>query len=206
VQFLPQLFLRPSFFLVALNLVISGGFVRGAETARDPAKPVQLGTVVVTTIWTTIKLRPIYRDFPGGARINRLRIEEVRKKSPAERAGLTAGMEVLAINGVTVQGITEDELNKLCLGPFSEDFLTLKVINVRPGLASPPYAIRVPLPKPPPMAISVRVDFGETPGKSPSVVSEVNPADSVAVDAMAPTEETSEPAEPASAEKSPGLG
>jgi protein TonB len=89
----------------------------------------------------------------------------VRARSFAERAGVIPGWEVLSINGVTIAGLSEEELDRVWKGPFFGDVLELRVAPIRPGLAMQSKLIRIPLKKEPPVSVtfSFKVEPADTP-------------------------------------------
>jgi hypothetical protein len=153
-------------------------WVSAADRAPVNAEPLKMEPMLVSTIHTSIKLRPILRETVAGGRqvIGMLRVEDVRRKSAAERAGLIPGYEVISINGVTVKGLDEVELDKLWRGPFLDDELVLRVSAIRPGLAPQPYTIRIPLKKDPPIERTFTIQIGgqETPAAEKSAQAEKN--------------------------------
>jgi predicted metalloprotease with PDZ domain len=52
-----------------------------------------------------------------------LRVESVREKSAAARAGLEKGMEIVAIQGVTLNGLTEEEYQQVMRTPVYDVFV-----------------------------------------------------------------------------------
>jgi predicted metalloprotease with PDZ domain len=121
-----------------------------AKATSAAEEPAQLKPVAVSTVFVSIRLRPFYRDSATGPRLSRLMIEEVRGKSLAERAGLVAGMELLTIQGTSVAGLRDVDLEKLCESPVMGETLVLKVAEEPKihGSIIIPREIRVPLAKP----------------------------------------------------------
>jgi membrane-associated protease RseP (regulator of RpoE activity) len=154
---------------MSLALMSAGLGLRAAKAAPVNTEPLQMEPVLVSTIYTSIKLRPVLRESALGGRqvIALLRIEQVRRKSPAERAGLLPGYEVLAINGVDVKGLDEAALDKLWRGPFFDDLLVLRVAPIRPGRSSPAHDVRIPLKKEPPITLELSFRLGAE-GSPPS--------------------------------------
>jgi hypothetical protein len=144
------------FLLVSLGMGLLENATLRAEDAKaappaSPAEePAQLKPVAVSTVFVSIRLRPFYRDSGTGPRLSRLMIEEVRTKSLAERAGLLAGMELLAVQGTPVTGLRDVDLEKLCEMPVNGDTLVLRIADppVVHGSVVIPRTIRVPLAKP----------------------------------------------------------
>jgi len=142
-------------FAVACSLAVT------TSRAGEDTKVIQMEPVLVEEIPTSIKLRPRI-DYMGssGPRLVSLRVEEVRKDSAAEQAGLKAGMEILAINGVWVRGRDPATLDPLWKGPFRDDVLVLKVVVAQRGFHPRPVDIRIPLKKPPPRTSEISIQIG----------------------------------------------
>lgn len=152
---------RLSLVATRAAFAVACGLAVGASRAVEDAKVVQMEPVLVEEIPISIKLRPRvdYMDN-WGPRLISLRVEEVRKNSAAQRAGLKAGMEILAINGVWVRGRDFATLDSLWKGPFPDDVLVLKVMVPQRGFHPRPVDIRIPLKKPPPRTSEISIQIG----------------------------------------------
>lgn len=95
----------------------------GAWAAATEPPPVQLEPVRVAAIWANAVVRVVYQRSDDGPRISVLRVESVREKSAAARAGLEKGMEIVAIQGVTLNGLTEEEYQQVMRTPVYEGFV-----------------------------------------------------------------------------------
>jgi predicted metalloprotease with PDZ domain len=143
------------FLLVSLgsvwleNTTLQAAEEKAAPTAPAAEETAQLKPVAVSTVFVSIRLRPFYRDSATGPRVSRLMIEEVRARSLADRAGVQAGMELLAVQGTAVTGLRDVDLEKLCESPVVGDTLVLKVAEQPKihGSVVIPREIRVPLAK-----------------------------------------------------------
>jgi C-terminal processing protease CtpA/Prc len=128
---------------------------RPASAARQPELVAQMAPVYVTAIASNMKVTMRYKAIALGDRqLFSLRIEEVRKKSAAERAGLTRGMEIVEIEGVPLDGLYDEEFEKLMRRQLG-DYLTLKVTTVRRYFSTKPFAVRITLPQSSPMVSTV---------------------------------------------------
>jgi hypothetical protein len=139
----------PATVLGLLLFVAAMPGLRSQQAESTPAKdePVLMEPVTVEEIRTSITMRVFFHDSPNGPRVTLLRIDDVRKKSAAERVGLVAGLEVLAINGVDVVGLDQEKLDRLWRGPFSDPFIVMKVapMPLHSGFATTAYDITIPL-------------------------------------------------------------
>lgn len=152
---------KPATALGLLLFVVATPGLSAQKTESTPANdaPVLMDPVTVEEIRTSITLREHWCETADGPRVVALRIDDVRKKSAAERVGLVAGLEVLAINGVNVVGLDQTALDKLVRGPFHESFLVMKVApkplhtDYQPvqGWPTAAYDVTIPLKKPPPV-------------------------------------------------------
>lgn len=152
---------RLSLVAICAAFAVACGLAVAASRAAEEAKVVQMEPVLVEEIPISIKLRPRV-DYlsSSGPRLVSLRVEEVRKDSAAERAGLKAGMEILAINGVWVRGRDFATLDPLWKGPFRDDVLVLKVMVAQRGFHPRPIDIRIPIKKPPPRTSEISIQIG----------------------------------------------
>jgi hypothetical protein len=144
----------PATALGLLLFVVATPWLRSQKTDSAPANgaPVVMEPFSVEEIRINLTLRVFFRETPDGPRVASLRIDDVRKKSAAERVGLVAGLEVLAINGVNVVGLDQAALDKLWRGPFHEPFFVLRVapMPLHSGFVTAAYDVTVPLKQPPP--------------------------------------------------------
>ena len=95
----------------------------GAWAAETGPSPTQLEPVRVASIWANAVVRVVYQRADDGPRISVLRVESVREKSAAARAGLEKGMEIVAIQGVTLNGLTEEEYQQVMRTPVYDVFV-----------------------------------------------------------------------------------
>jgi C-terminal processing protease CtpA/Prc len=102
------------------------GLVAGALGAAEPAAPVQMEPVRVAAIWANAEVRIVYQRSTEDPRISYLRVEAVREKSAAARAGLEKGMEIVAIQGVALSGLTDEDYHRVMRAPVM-DALVLRV-------------------------------------------------------------------------------
>ncbi len=90
----------------------------------DP--PLRLQPARVAAIWSNAVVRIVYLPDSDDWRISKLVVESVREKSAAARAGLEKGMEIVAIQGTALSGLTENEYQRVMQTPVS-DVLVLGV-------------------------------------------------------------------------------
>lgn len=98
----------------------------GEIVAAESGAPVQLEPVRVAAIWASAEVRMVYQRSNDDPRISFLRVESVREKSAAARAGLEKGMEIVAIQGVALHGLSEEDYQRVMRTPVAET-LTLRV-------------------------------------------------------------------------------
>ena len=81
------------------------------------------------------------------ATLVRVIVEEVRSGSRAARAGIEKGMQIVAIEGVPIRGLTEKDFNKVMARELT-DSLTLTVRR-RNGFRS--FKVEIPVGQPVPL-------------------------------------------------------
>jgi poly(3-hydroxybutyrate) depolymerase len=130
----------------------AGGPAAAVDETAAPAlllpavsEAVMLPALRVSAVLASVELRPFYQPNAGTETptISFLRVETVRANSAAGRAGLSTGMEILAIQGVRVRGLTELDLNRLMALPAGEQI----VLSVREPPSARERDIRVALKK-----------------------------------------------------------
>lgn len=99
---------------------------KGPPPATEKEPPVKMEPMRVAAIWANAEVRIIYQRSSDGPRISMLRVESVRPKSAAARAGLEKGMEIVALQGVALDGLTEEEFQHAMRTPVI-DVLVLRV-------------------------------------------------------------------------------
>lgn len=128
------------FFLVWL----SGGFAAAAEPV------VELPAFHVSESLAHVVVSPFYergrREADG--RVLHLVVQDVRAGSLAAKAGLARGMEIHALQGVPLQGLTDAEVRDVMARPVTGDF----VLRVKRPLGFRPFDLVIPLPRPGPAA------------------------------------------------------
>jgi dienelactone hydrolase len=73
-----------------------------------------------------------------------LRVEKIRQETTAARAGIVPGMEIMAIQGIRVRGLSEEELNDI----MQQTIKTEIILIVREPPRRGEWEIRIPLRKP----------------------------------------------------------
>jgi S1-C subfamily serine protease len=107
-------------------LWLAGCLIAGVLGATEPSAPVQLEPVRVAAIWSNAEVRIVYQRSTDDPPIAYLRVEAVREKSAAARAGWEKGMEIVAIQGVALSGLTDEDYQRVMRAPV-RDALVLKV-------------------------------------------------------------------------------
>jgi predicted esterase len=112
-------------------------------TVAEPA--IVLPTMRVGAALANVELRLFYLPNVAGATqsLSFLSVETVRPNSLAAAAGLEERMEVTAIQGVHIRGLTEEDLNKIMAQPVKTEI----VITARKTRSSTEKEIRIPLRK-----------------------------------------------------------
>jgi S1-C subfamily serine protease len=105
------------------SVVVACWWGATAVWCAENEPPVTLEPVRVGAIWSNAVVRVIYLRSSDGPRISVLRVESVREKSAAARAGLEKGMEIVAIQGVALNGLTEEEYQHVMRTPVFDVFV-----------------------------------------------------------------------------------
>lgn len=127
----------------AAALIFVGAWSAAAGWCAESEPPVTLEPVRVAAIWSNAVVRVIYLRSSDGPRISMLRVESVREKSAAARAGLEKGMEIVAIQGVALNGLTEEEYQHVMRTPVFDVF----VLRVRREGRVRTEELRIPIAK-----------------------------------------------------------
>jgi C-terminal processing protease CtpA/Prc len=109
-----------------LYLLLCCSMSLAVAAAEKDEPPVQLEPVRVAAIWSNAVVRIEYLPDSEDWRIAKLLVESVREKSAAARAGLEKGMEIVAIQGIALSGITEQAYQRVMRMPV-DDVLVLSV-------------------------------------------------------------------------------
>jgi S1-C subfamily serine protease len=107
-------------------LWLAACFIAGMLRAAEPSVPVPMEPVNVAAIWSNAEERIFYQRSTDDPRISYLRVEAVREKSAAARAGWEKGTEIVAIQGVALGGLTDEDYRRVMRAPVI-DALVLKV-------------------------------------------------------------------------------
>ena len=107
-------------------LWLAGCLIAGVLGATEPSVPVPMEPVNVAAIWSNAEERIFYQRSTDDPPIAYLRVEAVREKSAAARAGWEKGMEIVAIQGVALGGLTDEDYQRVMHAPVM-DALVLKV-------------------------------------------------------------------------------
>jgi membrane-associated protease RseP (regulator of RpoE activity) len=110
---------------------------------------VQLPAMRVSAGLANIELRLFYlpnAGFDTTKPLSFLRVETVRRNSLAARAGVVEGMEIVAIQGSRIRGMTDADLNELMMRPAKNEI----VFVAREYSNGPEREIHLPLPQKPP--------------------------------------------------------
>jgi membrane-associated protease RseP (regulator of RpoE activity) len=124
-------------------LILVGGWSATGAWGAEHGPPVTLEPVRVAAIWSNAVVRVIYQRSSDGPRISMLRVESVREKSAAARAGLEKGMEIVAIQGVALNGLTEEDYHHVMRTPVFDAF----VLRVRREGRARTEDLRIPITK-----------------------------------------------------------
>jgi len=116
--------------------------VAGAPAAEKDG-PVRMAPMRVHAIWSSAVVRLVMLQSNDGPRISMLKVESVRDNSAASRAGLAKGMEIVAIQGVALTGLTEEEYQRVMITPVTDVFL----LRVRREGRVRTEELRIPLAK-----------------------------------------------------------
>lgn len=107
----------------AVGVLLAAWLGSAGAWAAEAGPPVKLEPVRVASIWANAVVRVVYQRSDDDPRISVLRVESVREKSAAARAGLEKGMEIVAIQGVTLNGLTEEEYQQVMRAPVYDVFV-----------------------------------------------------------------------------------
>lgn len=126
--------------LSALPSALSGA---AAPPASEP--PIMMSAMSVMESVMKINVTTTYYRFPiGGEFATSMLVSEVRTPSFAYDAGVRKGMEIVAINGTKISGLSQGEITAL-LGSPKQDAV---VLLIRGGGKKKPGEIRIPLKSP----------------------------------------------------------
>lgn len=114
----------------------------------EMGQPVQMDRFVVAATLASVVVRTNYEMRNSDeATLVRVIVEEVRSGSRAARAGIEKGMQIVAIEGVPIRGLTEKDFNKVMARELT-DSLTLTVRR-RNGFRS--FKVEIPVGQPVPL-------------------------------------------------------
>lgn len=88
-----------------------------------------------------VKVRIVYRSTFLGAFVSKMYAGDVKTPSIAQRAGLRGGMEIVAIQGQPVAGLSQIQIEQILSQPVQDEVVLL----VRPSPKKDPEEIRVPV-------------------------------------------------------------
>ena len=110
---------------------------------EPPQTTMELPAMRVSAVLASVQLRLFYLPKAGGEAesLSFLKVEQVRAKSAAARAGIERGMEITAIQGKRVRGWTEAELNDAMAELVRNEF----VLTVRGSAGEKGREVRVAL-------------------------------------------------------------
>ncbi len=126
--------------LAALALALAGPL---GSRGDEPQAPVMLPAFNVVESVLSVNVRTEFRQTFFGAFVTRMFVGEVKTPSVAQRAGLKKGMEIVAIQGKPVAGLSESDLSRLLVQPGLEEVVLL----VRPSWLKEPREYRLPVGK-----------------------------------------------------------
>lgn len=109
--------------ILSASVIVACGWSATGAWSAESEPPVTLEPVRVAAIWSNAVVRVIYQRSSDGPRISVLRVESAREKSAAARAGLEKGMEIVAIQGVALNGLTEEEYQHVMRTPVYDVFV-----------------------------------------------------------------------------------
>lgn len=147
----PLLTVRPA--LACLLFLACSTMVRAQAVAPEVPRlivgqPVQMEKFVVAATLASLVVRTNYEVRNNEeATLVRVVVEEVRAGSRAARAGMERGMQILAIEGVPIRGLTEKDFNEVMEREITGS-LTLTVRR-RSGFRS--LKIEIPVGEPVPL-------------------------------------------------------
>ncbi|MCX6955539.1 MAG: PDZ domain-containing protein [Verrucomicrobia bacterium] len=107
----------------ATSLLLACWLGAGVALTAERDGTVNMEPVRVSSIWTNAVVRVVMQQSNDGPRISVLRVESVRENSAAARAGLAKGMEIVAIQGVALAGLTEEEYQRVMITPVVDVFV-----------------------------------------------------------------------------------
>ena len=117
------------------------------------APAVVLPTMRISASLANVELRMYYLPNSGGgtARLAFLGVETVRPGSTAAEAGLREKMEVTAIQGIRIRGLTDADLEKTMQLPVTTEI----IVTVRESQNADERDLHIPVQKPPVKVTSV---------------------------------------------------
>ena len=107
----------------------------------DSASPVLLPPFNVIESVLKVKVVTEYQKTHLGAFVTRMIVDEVKTPSLAQRAGLKKGMEIVAIQGHFVAGLSQAEVDQLLVQSARDSVVLL----VRRSWLKQPEEIRLPV-------------------------------------------------------------
>ena len=125
--------------LLAAGLVLAAALAGPVAGLRAEDAPVKMAPFAVSTGLMNIEVKIGFRSDYSGQWVDNIKIRRVKSPSNAQRAGLTKGMEVLAIQGQPVHGLTQPELSRVLRQEVEKEV----VLVVRDSAAAPQREIRV---------------------------------------------------------------
>lgn len=136
---------EPSFAWLRGDARFKAALEKVQSASADPA--IVLPTVRVAAALANVELRLFYLPNAGGAAqsLSFLAVETVRANSTAALAGVKEGMELTAIQGIRIRGLSEDELNKTMALPVKNEI----VVVAREPHGGVEHEIHIPLRRPP---------------------------------------------------------
>lgn len=129
-----------------VNVADDAGFKELIARLKHPAESVmEMPVLRVFAVLASVELRVFSQPNVESAdrSLSFLRVEKVRPDSPAARAGIAPGMEIVAIQGVKVRGLAEDELDRVMQQPVQKEI----VLVVREPPRRGEWEIRIPVTK-----------------------------------------------------------
>ena len=111
-----------------------------------------LPTMRISASLANVELRLYYLPSTGGGtpRLAFLGVETVRPNTLAAQAGIKEGMEVTAIQGVRIRGLTDSELAKMMRLPVTGEI----IITVRESQNADERELHLPVVKPAPVKVN----------------------------------------------------
>lgn len=137
---------EPAFAKLRTDPKFLAALAKLRPTSGDGSEPLQMPAMKISAALANVELRSFYFSNAGGepAVISFLRVETVLPNSAAARAGIEQGMEITAIAGVRVRGLTEEEFHAAMERPVKNEI----VIATRLPAQIKEREIKIPLSKP----------------------------------------------------------